>query len=212
MELLTKEFENMKFNLEKLKSKKINELNLSKTMLFIIDMNNGFAKKGALYSDRVEALINPITNLAKILEAKNCEIIAFTDSHNKDSIELRSYPTHCLENDYESKIVDEISTIKNLKVIPKNSTNGFFCLEDKNFKNIDNIIVVGDCTDICIYQFVVTLKSYFNQNNIDKNIIVPMNLVDTYHIDNIHNAEIMNIVFLNSMIQNGVEVIKEIVL
>ncbi|MDU7905038.1 MAG: cysteine hydrolase, partial [Peptostreptococcaceae bacterium] len=70
--------------------------------------------------------------------------------------------------------------------------------------------VVGDCTDICIYQFVVTLKSYFNQNNIDKNIIVPMNLVDTYHIDNIHNAEIMNIVFLNSMIQNGVEVIKEI--
>ncbi|CEO14302.1 isochorismatase [[Clostridium] sordellii] len=210
MELLTKEFENMKFNLEKLKSKKINELDLSKTMLFIIDMNNGFAKKGALYSDRVEALINPITNLAKILEAKNCEIIAFTDSHNKDSIELRSYPTHCLENDYESKIVDEISTIKNLKVIPKNSTNGFFCLEDKNFKNIDNIIVVGDCTDICIYQFVVTLKSYFNQNNIDKNIIVPMNLVDTYHIDNIHNAEIMNIVFLNSMIQNGVEVIKEI--
>ncbi|RGX05309.1 isochorismatase family cysteine hydrolase [Paraclostridium sordellii] len=210
MELLTKEFENMKFNLEKLKSKKINELNLSKTMLFIIDMNNGFAKKGELYSDRVEALINPITNLAKILEAKNCEIIAFTDSHNKDSIELRSYPTHCLENDYESKIVDEISTIKNLKVIPKNSTNGFFCLEDKNFKNIDNIIVVGDCTDICIYQFVVTLKSYFNQNNIDKNIIVPMNLVDTYHIDNIHNAEIMNIVFLNSMIQNGVEVIKEI--
>ncbi|CEO30103.1 isochorismatase family cysteine hydrolase [Paraclostridium sordellii] len=210
MELLTKEFENMKFNLEKLKSKKINELNLSKTMLFIIDMNNGFAKKGALYSDRVEALINPITNLAKILEAKNCEIIAFTDSHNKDSIELRSYPTHCLENDYESKIVDEISTIKNLKVIPKNSTNGFFCLEDKNFKNIDNIIVVGDCTDICIYQFVVTLKSYFNQNNIDKNIIVPMNLVDTYHIDNIHNSEIMNIVFLNSMIQNGVEVIKEI--
>ena len=210
MELLTKEFENMKFNLEKLKSKKINELDLSKTMLFIIDMNNGFAKKGALYSDRVEALINPITNLAKILEAKNCEIIAFTDSHNKDSIELRSYPTHCLENDYESKIVDEISTIKNLKVIPKNSTNGFFCLEDKNFKNIDNIIVVGDCTDICIYQFVVTLKAYFNQNNIDKNIIVPMNLVDTYHIDNIHNAEIMNIVFFNSMIQNGVEVIKEI--
>lgn len=210
MELLTKEFENMKFNLEKLKSKKINELDLSKTMLFIIDMNNGFAKKGALYSDRVEALINPITKLAKTLEAKNCEIIAFTDSHNNDSIELRSYPTHCLENDYESKIVDEISSIKNLKVIPKNSTNGFFCLEDKNFKNIDNIIVVGDCTDICIYQFVVTLKSYFNQNNIDKNIIVPMNLVDTYHIDNIHNAEVMNIVFFNSMIQNGVEVIKEI--
>ena len=34
-------------------------------------------------------------------------------------------------------------------------------------------------------------KSYFNQNNINKNIIVPINLVDTYNIENIHPAEIL---------------------
>ena len=51
---------------------------------------------------------------------------------------------------------------------------------------------------------------YFNQNNINKDIIVPINLVDTYNIDNVHPAELLNIVFLNSMIQNGIKVVKEI--
>lgn len=43
-----------------------------------------------------------------------------------------------------------------------------------------------------------------------KNIVVPMNLVDTYDIPNVHPAEILNLVFFNSMIQNGVNVLKEI--
>ena len=43
-----------------------------------------------------------------------------------------------------------------------------------------------------------------------KDIIVPINLVDTYNIDNVHPAELLNIVFLNSMIQNGIKVVKEI--
>ena len=77
-----------------------------------------------------------------------------------------------------------------------------------NFDDVDNIIVIGDCTDICIYQFAVTLKTYFIQNNINKNVIVPMNLVDTYDIPNVHCADLSNIVFLNSMIQNGINVIK----
>jgi hypothetical protein len=37
-----------------------------------------------------------------------------------------------------------------------------------------------------------------------------MNLVDTYHADKSHPAELLNIVFLNSMIQNGIEVVKYI--
>ncbi|WP_343095321.1 hypothetical protein [Clostridioides difficile] len=121
-----------------------------------------------------------------------------------------SYPVHCLENDIESELVDELKSIENLQILPKNSTNGFFALENLDFDNIDNIIIVGDCTDICIYQFAITLKSYFNQHNIEKNIVVPMNLVDTYDIPNVHPAEILNLVFFNSMIQNGVNVLKEI--
>lgn len=210
MNNLLKEINALKSNLEKLPTESISNLNLKNTDIFIVDMNNGFARNGALYSPRVESLINPIEKFAKNLAPKVNRIVAFTDTHSTDSIELQSYPSHCLENHIESEIVDELKSIKNIEIIPKNSTNGFFALKDINFNNIDNIIIVGDCTDICIYQFAITLKSYFNQHNIVKNIIVPINLVDTYDIPNVHPAELLNIVFFNSMIQNGINVVKEL--
>ncbi len=210
MNKLLQELEILKSNLDKLNTEDISNLDLSKTVLFIVDMNNGFAKQGSLYSPRIENLIKPIENFAKHICPKLNRIIAFTDSHTESSIELLNYPIHCLEDSIESDIVDELKDIPNLEIIQKNSTNGFFALNKINFENIDNIIIVGDCTDICIYQFAITLKSYFNQNNLRKNIIVPINLVDTYDIPNVHNAELLNIVFLNSMIQNGINVVKEI--
>lgn len=211
MEKLLNDLKYMKESLIQLEDINIDELDMEKTILFIVDMNNGFAKKGSLYSDRVEKLINPIKKLGDYVVSKNCKVVAFTDSHTKESIELQSYPTHCLSDDEESEVVNEIKSIRNIKIVHKNSTNGFFCLNDISFKNIENVIIVGDCTDICIYQFAVTLKSYFNQNNIYKQIIVPMDLVDTYDIPKVHNAEIMNIVFFNSMIQNGIKVVKNII-
>lgn len=210
MDNLLNELEALKSNLDKLPVEKIENYDLSKTALFIIDVNNGFAKQGALYSPRVESLINPIEIFTKKISNKLNKVIAFTDCHTTKSIELLSYPVHCLENDVESELVDELKSIENLQVIPKNSTNGFFALENLDFDGIDNIIIVGDCTDICIYQFAITLKSYFNQHNIEKNIVVPMNLVDTYDIPNVHPAEILNLVFFNSMLQNGINVLKEI--
>ena len=210
MNNLLDELNYLKNNLNNLPMKNLSDLDLSKTELFIVDINNGFAKEGALYSPRIENLINPIVNFTKSVSNDIKNIIAFTDYHTLDSIELLSYPKHCIEDTLECEIVDELKDIKNIKIIKKNSTNGFFALENLNFENIDNIIIVGDCTDICIYQLAITLKSYFNQHNINKNIIVPMNLVDTYHADKSHPAELLNIVFLNSMIQNGIEVVKYI--
>ena len=210
MNNLLDELNYIKNNLNNLPMKNLSDLDLNKTELFIVDINNGFAKEGALYSPRIENLINPIVNFTKSVSNDIKNIIAFTDYHTLDSIELLSYPKHCIEDTLECEIVDELKDIKNIKIIEKNSTNGFFALENLNFENIDNIIIVGDCTDICIYQLAITLKSYFNQHNINKNIIVPMNLVDTYHTDNIHPADLLNIVFFNSMIQNGIEVVKYI--
>ncbi|MGL6105295.1 isochorismatase family cysteine hydrolase [Romboutsia sp.] len=211
MENLLNELQALKVNLDTLPTESISSLNLKSTDIFIVDMNNGFARNGALYSPRVESLINPIFNFVKPLAKEVNSIIAFTDTHTADSLELKSYPSHCLENHIESEIVDELKLIDNIQVIPKNSTNGFFALDKIDFDTIENIIIVGDCTDICIYQFAITLKSYFNQHNMNKNVIVPMNLVDTYDIPGVHPAELLNIVFLNSMLQNGIKVVKDII-
>lgn len=210
MNNLLNELNSLKSNLDNLPTMNLSDLDLNNTDLFIVDINNGFAKGGALYSPRIENLINPIVNFTKSVSKDIRSIIAFTDYHTKKSIELLSYPTHCIEDTIECEIVDELKSIDNIKIVNKNSTNGFFALDNLDFDNTDNIIIVGDCTDICIYQLAITLKSYFNQNNINKHIIVPINLVDTYNIDNVHPAELLNIVFLNSMIQNGIKVVKEI--
>lgn len=199
-------------NLENLSDININDYDLNKTGLFIVDMNNGFAKEGPLSSPRVEKIINPIADFGKSICSKIDTIVAFTDTHSEDDVELKSYPAHCLRGDKESEIVKEILNINNLEILEKNSTNGFFVMDIDKYKNLDNFIVVGCCTDICVYQFVLTLKTYFNQNNLDKNIIVPMNLVETYDIDMIHSGDFSNTVFLNSMIQNGINVVKSILI
>ena len=203
MEKILSNYKSLLNNLESLSSESINNYDLDKTGLFIVDMNNGFAK---------EKIINPIADFGKALSSKINTIVAFTDTHDKNSVELKSYPSHCLRGDKESQVVQELLSIENMNILEKNSTNGFFVLDMEKYKNLDNFIVVGCCTDICVYQFVLTLKTYFNQNNLDKNIIVPISLVETYDIDEIHSGDMLNTIFLNSMIQNGINVVKEIIL
>ena len=212
MEIILDNYKSLLNNLENLSSINLNDFDLNKTGLFIVDMNNGFAKEGALSSPRVEKIIKPIADFSKVLSSKINTIVAFTDTHDKNSVELKSYPSHCLRGDKESEVVEELLDIPNMEIIEKNSTNGFFAMDIEKYKNLDNFIVVGCCTDICVYQFVLTLKTYFNQNNLDKNIIVPISLVETYDIDEVHSGDMLNTIFLNSMIQNGINVVKEIIL
>ena len=193
--------------LEAISEQNLDNFNRHNTILIIVDMNNGFAKHGNLYSERIEKLINPIVKLANKIHENNIPIICFSDSHSQNSIEFLNYPKHCLTDTNENQIIDEIRKIKDIKIIPKNSTNGFFAKEFKPIFNKDNFIIVGNCTDICVYQFAITLKSYFTEFNKNKNIIVPMNFVDTFELKT-HKANFMNYVFLNSMIDNGIEVIK----
>ena len=105
----------------------------NKSVLFIIDMNNGFAKSGPLSSKRVEKLIPSIVEDVEIFNSFNNPIIAFTDSHKKECLEFKSYPIHCLENSYESEIVDEIKQFNDIMIIKKSSTNAFLEEETKKY-------------------------------------------------------------------------------
>jgi len=200
-------------SLNKVESINLEDLENGKTVLVIVDMINGFAKKGALMSPRVDALIPEIERLSKACDIKGIEKIAFADYHNEDSAEFESYIPHCMSNTEECEVVDEIKTIGGYLLINKNSTNGF--LEEefqqwfKGNKEIVNYIVVGDCTDICIQQFTLTVKAWFNKENIKSRIIVPINAVDTYDFE-MHNGDLTNIMALYSMSINGVEIVKNV--
>ena len=65
MNNLLNELNSLKSNLDNLPIMNLSDLDLNNTDLFIVDINNGFAKGGALYSPRIESLINPIDNFTK---------------------------------------------------------------------------------------------------------------------------------------------------
>ncbi|MCX7709121.1 MAG: cysteine hydrolase [Clostridia bacterium] len=183
------------------------------TALVIVDMINGFAREGALMSPRVEALIPGITVLSKACDMQGIAKVAFADSHTSLSPEFEAYPEHCLYGTSESEVVREIKDAGGYDLIPKNSTNGFLEVEFQEWledhPSMDTFIVTGDCTDICIQQFAITLKTWFNRGNRKARVIVPMSLVDTYDLG-VHQADLMNVMALYNMLGNGVEIVKEI--
>ena len=199
--------------LEKLPAIKLNDLKGEKTALVIIDMVNGFAREGALQSSRVEGLIPEIVTLSKACDDLKIKKVAFADCHSNYSPEFESYPKHCICGTSEGEIVDEIKEVGGYTLISKNSTNGF--LEEKFAQwleengDTDTFIITGDCTDICIQQFAVTLKTWFNRQNKNSRVIVPMNAVETYDLG-VHDGDLMHVFALYNMILNGIEVVAKV--
>lgn len=99
-------------------------------IIFIVDMVNGFAKHGNLFSSNINSLINPIKGLLAKANINETKVIAFNDAHNDHSPEFHTFPSHCLENTSESQLVAELQS-NNIKIIKKNSTNGFFAFDFK---------------------------------------------------------------------------------
>jgi nicotinamidase-related amidase len=140
-------------------------------------------------------------------------MIAFADAHDEDSPEFSVYPPHSIRGTWQSQVVQEISDIGGYTLIEKNSTNGFHepRFHEWLIKNeeIRNWIIVGNCTDICVYQFATTMVTYSNTHGHDYQVMVPMNAVDTYDSQQ-HSADLYHLVFLQSMISNGIEVYSRI--
>lgn len=197
--------------LDNLEVLQLSSLNANKTVIFSVDLNNGFAKEGAMCSPRIYDLIEDTVTLFKKAQQIGIKMFAYTDSHSKDALEFKSYPVHCLKEEEESKVVDEIKPYLH-QVIGKESTNGFHAKNPLELVNseVDTFIVTGDCTDICIYQFALTLVTYLNQIKRQARVIVPLNVVDTFDTTG-HDSDLYNVVFVHSMINNGIVVVKEIV-
>jgi nicotinamidase-related amidase len=127
---------------------------------------------------------------------------------------------------------DESETVPELRdlpfsdlytVIEKNSVSVSIGtdLDDwlKAHPEIRIFLVVGDCTDFCTHQLAMHLRLRANAFQMsDVRVIVPMDGVDTFHIPvhvaeeagiMPHHADLLHLIFLYNMAQNGVEVVTE---
>lgn len=193
---------------------KFDELDCGRTALVIVDVVNGFVRGGNMYSRRMEDIVPPILDMLEKFKEKSMPVIAFADCHSENSTQLSAFPRHCIENTPECEVIEEIKDVGGYQLIRKNSVNGFFAPDFKDFldnnKNIDTFIVCGDCTDICVMNFCLTLKSYNDQKNTPVNIIVPIDSVETYDDMSTHNGDLMNIVALEMMGNSGIKIVNSI--
>lgn len=181
-----------------------------KTVFVMVDIINGFIREGVLHDKEIESIILPVKNFLEYCGRKNIKSAAFSDVHNKNSFEFSVFPSHCIKGSNECNIVDELKRTGGFEIIEKNSANGFHSCGFKEFlKNNQNkscYIVCGDCTDICVLNFCLSLKTFFNEINKYSEIIVPLNMTETFHTEK-HNRSFSNISALNIMEINGIKLI-----
>jgi len=193
--------------MEKISTMSIAEL--KRPIVFVVDMINGFAKEGALADQRILKTVEDITKLVKNIRPS----IFICDSHDLDAREFGAFPVHCIKNTYESQVIDELKPYVK-RVVLKNSTNAFFAEEMQKIimhelDEYNDIVIVGCCSDICVMQFALSLNTYFNQHQMmDKNIIVPINMIETYHIEGVHNNMKWNEIACDIMLANAIKVVE----
>lgn len=192
---------------------KLDSFEPSSTALIIVDMINGFVKEGPLSSENALKIVPGIAELLKTCSNRGFSCLFFADCHSEKSPEFGAYPVHCLEGTEQCEPVSEIAGAGGYRLIYKNSTNG--CQEPEFQKwlgenaDISNFIVTGCCTDICVLQFALSLKTEFNRRNRTSRVVVPMNLSATYDAPG-HIADFIDLVSFYNMHTNGIEVTPKI--
>ena len=204
------------------------EIDPATTAIFSTDMINGFCHFGALASPRVHALIRPVVDLFTRARALGVRDFVLTqDTHEPDAPEFASWPPHCVRGTPEAETIPEITALPFadlFTVVEKNSLHPGHETEFNAWlaghPEVRTAVVVGDCTDLCVYQLAMHLRLVSNARNIpDVRVIVPANAVDTYDLSPEaaaaigafpHPGQFFHEVFLYHMALNGIEVVREL--
>ncbi|MDO5556206.1 MAG: isochorismatase family cysteine hydrolase [Clostridia bacterium] len=182
-----------------------------KKLLLVIDMINGFVKKGALADNYINNITPNIIKLIKEYIKNNNDIITIQEGHTKNSKEFNVFPLHCIIGTEEAELINELLPYeKNMQLIRKNSTCGFITNKfmkyiEENKNKLDEVVLTGCCTDLCVINFALPLKNYINENNLDIKVTIYKNCVETYNSPT-HNREEYNKIAFKIMEQNGIKI------
>ncbi len=129
-------------------------------VLLVIDLQNDFVD-GALGNKGNDKIVKPIESLVENFDG---EVIFTRDTHDEnylESLEGSHLPVkHCIKNSKGWQI--KIDT-KNHKIIDKPSFGSYELVEYLKKLNekekIENIYMVGICTDICVLSNAILIKN-----------------------------------------------------
>jgi len=193
-----------------------------------VDVTTGFCSEGALSSERVGGIVPPIVQLfRRAHELGVPHFLLPQDTHTENAVEFASFPAHCVRGTGEPVTVPELGELPfaaEYIVFAKNSISsnidtGLGAWLD-NHPQVTTFVVSGDCTDFCVYQLAMYLRLRANaRDQRGVRVIVPANAVDTFDIPLDvareigalpHPGDLLHLVFLYSMAENGVEIVAQI--
>jgi nicotinamidase-related amidase len=200
----------------------------SRACVFSSDMITGFLSTGNLASERTRLLAQPVTEVFRKAYRRGVRhFVLFQDAHDPDAPEFKAFPPHCIRESHESSTIPELLALPFsglFTIIEKNSLSaamgtGFDRWLDAH-EHINRALVVGNCTDLCVYQLAMHLRLWANaRNNPDYQVIVPVNAVDTYDLTEDearragafpHPGDFFHRVFLYHMAINGIRIAREL--
>ena len=199
----------------------------TKAAIICVDMINGFCHAGPLASPRVKQIIQPILALLKGGHRGGITQILLTqDSHEPEAVEFGAFPPHCIRGTSEAETIPEIKQLPfhpEMVLLEKNSIhsglNTGLNAWLAQHPELDTFILVGDCTDLCIYQLAMHLRLDANAHQLNRRVVVPADCVDTYDIGMDaataigampHPGDILHKIFLYHMALNAIEIVATI--
>ena len=190
------------------------------------DMVVGFCAEGALASDRVAGIVPAVVDLAERYHGLGGRDFVFMqDTHDPGAPEFAAWPIHCLRGTRESEMIDELRALpfaERFTTVEKNSLHPGLGTGFDDWlaarPQLRTMLVVGNCTDLCVYQLAMHLRLHHNANNLsDVRVVVPANAVETYDLAPdiaatsgalAHPGAFFHAVFLYHMALNGIEVVR----
>ncbi|MDP2949649.1 MAG: isochorismatase family cysteine hydrolase [Chloroflexota bacterium] len=147
-------------------------------VVLVVDMVRGFCEEGyPLYvGETIRQIIPNIRRLLDEEKGKGSRVIFVCDNHAPDDQEFEMFPPHCIRGTEEAEIVPELREFAD-EVIPKTRFSGFYGTHlEERLRELgpDKVIVVGDCTDICVLHTVADAR------NRDYRVEVPADCVATF--------------------------------
>ena len=199
-----------------------------KVAVMAVDVTVGFCSEGALASERVAGIVEPIARLfERAYQLGVRHFVLPQDTHSEDAIEFGSFAAHCVVGTDESQTMPQLANLPFadlFTVLEKDSVSVSIGtgLDDwlAAHPEVTTFITVGDCTDFCTYQLAMHLRLRANAFQLaGVRVILPIDGVDTFDIPvevaeelgiMPHDGELFHLLFLFNMAQNGVEVVARV--
>jgi nicotinamidase-related amidase len=197
----------------------------ARVALASVDLTNGFCCEGPLASPRVAGIIPATVRLfQRAYDLGVRHFLLPQDTHDADALEFLAYPPHAVGGTSESDTVDELKALpfsNSFVIIPKNSVSCDIGTDLDPWLDahprVTTFIVVGDCTDICVYLMAMHLRLRANVLEVgDARVIIPADCVQTYDLSVEaaapagalpHDGDLLHSIFLYHMALNGIEVV-----